>query len=128
MLNLQGGVLARLLGADFNEPRGPVALIRYLRGTLSGPAKDLAKPDQLYPLMQWRGGIKSVTRGEDGKYSFATNEEFSAMLGEGVTFTPGTYEIWDGSSIKEMAKTPTMSPAIERNEDSPVAGPQVGDG
>ena len=104
MLNLEGAVRERLLGADFNEPRGPVALVRYLRGTLSGPAKGLAMSDQLYPLMQWRGGIKSVTRGEDGKYSFATDEGFTAMLGQGVTFTAGTYEIWDGSSIKELPK------------------------
>jgi hypothetical protein len=127
MLNLEGGVRERLLGADFNEPRGPVALVRYLRGTLSGPAKGLAMSDQLYPLMQWRGGIKSVTRGEDGKYSFAADEGFTAMLGQGVTFTPGTYEIWDGSSIKELPKTPTVSAAVERDEDSAVARPQVGD-
>jgi hypothetical protein len=127
MLNLERGMRERLLGPDFNDPRGPVALIRYLRGTLSGPATGLAMADQLYPLMQWRGGIKSVTRGEDGKYSFATDEGFTAKVGQGVTFTPATYEIWDGSSIKELPKTPTLSAAVERDEDSGGARPQVGD-
>jgi hypothetical protein len=78
--------------------------------------------------MQWRGRIKSVTRGEDGKYSFATDEGFIAMLGQGVTFTPGRYEIWDGSSIKELPKTPTVSTVVEHDEGSAATRPQVGDG
>jgi hypothetical protein len=111
MLNLEERVRDRLLGKDFNEPRGPVALVRYLRGTLSGPAEGLAMSNQLYPMMQWRGGIKSAVRGEDGKYSVTTDEAFTAKLGQGVTFTAGKYEIWDGSSIKELPRAPAMSSA-----------------
>jgi hypothetical protein len=47
MLKLEGEVRERLLCTDFNEPRGPIAIVRYLRGTLSGPAKGLAMSDQL---------------------------------------------------------------------------------
>jgi hypothetical protein len=67
--------------------------------------------DQLYPIMEWRGGIKSVVLGEDGKYSSSTDEKFTAKLGEGVTFTPGRYEIWDGSSIKEQPMPATNADA-----------------
>jgi hypothetical protein len=109
MLNLEGQVRDRLLGKDFNEARGPVALVRYLRGTLSGPAEGLAMPDQLYPLMEWRGGIKSVVRGEDNKYSFTSDEAFTAKLGQGVTFTPGRYEVWDGSKIEELPRAPVVA-------------------
>lgn len=106
MLNLEVQIRERLLGKDFDEPRGPVLLVRYLRGTLSGHADDLAMPDQLYPVMQWRGGIKSVVRDENGKFSFTTDEGFTAKLGKGVTFTPGTYEVWDGSKISELPTIP----------------------
>jgi hypothetical protein len=78
MLSLEERVRDRLLGEDFREPRGPVTLVRYLRGTLSGPAEGLAMADQLYPVMEWRGSIKSVIRGEDGKYSFTTDEACTA--------------------------------------------------
>lgn len=106
MLKLEERLHDRLTGKDFDEPRGPIALVRYLRGTLSGSADGLAMSQELYPLMQWRGSLKSAMRGADGKYSFTTDEGFTAKLGEGVTFTPGRYEIWDGSSIREMPTTP----------------------
>jgi hypothetical protein len=59
--------------------------------------------------MEWRGGLKTVVRGADGKYSFTTNEGFTPKLGEGVNFSSIRFEIWDGSSIKDMPK-PVLTP------------------
>lgn len=100
MLDLEFCINERLLGKDFDAPKGPLALVQYLRGFLVGPLENLAAADERYPLMQLRErGIKSVARGADGKFSFGTNDVFTAKLGEGVIFKPGRYEIWDGSVI-----------------------------
>src|SRR5258708_5184148 len=104
MQRLEGRLGDRLVSKDFKKPRGPLALVRYLRGNLSGQADKLAMSDQLYPIMEWRGGLKSVIREADGKYGFTTDEGFTTKLGEGVTFTPVRFEIWDGSSIQDMPK------------------------
>ncbi|MBB1092262.1 hypothetical protein HUU61_13280 [Rhodopseudomonas palustris] len=98
-LSIDEDLKARLRGID--EPRGPINLIRYLRGTLSGNADRLAAPDQRYPIMQWHSKLETVVRREDGKYSFTPSEQFTPRLGDGVTFSPSRLEIWDGSSIGE---------------------------
>ena len=112
MLKLEERLRVKLTSEDFKEPRGPITLVRYLRGTLSGQADKLAMSDQLYPIMEWRGGLKSVVRGADGKYGFTTDEGFTPKLGEGVTFTPIRFEIWDGSSIQDMPKASFAQPAV----------------
>ncbi len=113
MLKLEERLHDRLTSEDFNEPRGPITLVRYLRATLSGPADKLAMSDQLYPIVEWRGGLKSVVRGADGKYDFTTNEGFTTKLGEGITLTPIRFEIWDGSSIQDVSKTSLSQPLLK---------------
>lgn len=108
MLKLDDELRVRL--QSIGEPRGPIILVRYLRGILSGQADNLPAADQRYPIMEWRGGLNTVTQGADGRYSFTTNEAFTPKLGEGVSFSSIRFEIWDGSSIKEM---PAPVPASE---------------
>lgn len=108
MLKLEECFREQLLGPEYAEPRGPISLVRYLRGTLYGPANKLGMEDELYPMMQWRGRITSVLRSADGKYSFTTDEGFTAKLGKGVTFAPTNYEVWDGGSIRELREAPPV--------------------
>jgi hypothetical protein len=109
ILKLEEPLRVKLMSENFQEPRGPITLIRYLRGTLSGQVDQLASPDQRYPIMEWRGGLKTVVREADGKYSFTTNEGFTPKLGKGVNFSSIRFEIWDGSSIRDMPN-PTLAP------------------
>ncbi|WP_420134236.1 hypothetical protein [Rhodopseudomonas sp.] len=103
MLGLECRILSRLLGKDFDAPKGPLALVQYLRGVLIGPPEKLAASDERYPLMQLKNWeIKSVTRNGDGQYSFTPKSVFTAKLGDGISFQPQRFEVWDGSTIIDI--------------------------
>jgi hypothetical protein len=84
-------------------PRGPIAPIRYIRGTLLGRSDQLATKDQAYPLMEWRTKLKNVVIKEDGIYGFVPEEKLTAKLGDSVLFRPRSFEVWDGSTIHEQS-------------------------
>ena len=111
-LGLDRSIFERLFEPNYANPRGPVSVIRYLRGTLSGKAEQLAAPDQLYPIMQWRTQIKSVSMDGEGRYSIHPEEVFTAKLGEGVQFHSISCEIWDGSKAVKN-ELPPMNGAVQ---------------
>jgi hypothetical protein len=108
-LGLDRSVEEILLDAQYEEPRGPVLLVRYLRGTLIGKADQLAAPDQRYPIMDWRWQAKSVSVDAEGKFSIEPNSTVTPRLGEGVQFLPLSFEVWDGSKITTRASTVTSA-------------------
>jgi hypothetical protein len=95
-------LLERALGPQYSVPRGPLMLVRYLRGTLTGAVEELAAEGELYPIFFWRGGLQKVQLGEDGVYQFTPNDTFTAKLGAGVQLSRIRYEVWDGSKIVEQ--------------------------
>jgi len=106
ILDLEHSVFERLFEPNYAEPRGPVSIIRYLRGTLSGKAEQLAAPDQRYPIMHWRTRIKSVIVDTEGKYSILPEETLTAKIGDGIQFHAVSYEIWDGSKAVDKGPAP----------------------
>lgn len=116
MLDIDECVRNRMLEGEYDRPRGPLELFRYLHGTLNGSFDNLAQEGQLYPIMQMTSRIKTVTLGSDGKYSYSPEQSMTAKLGEGVTFTPSRFEIWDGSTITEPV-SPTVENFLRQNRD-----------
>lgn len=105
MMDIEKKIRERALGEDYAAPRGPLLLVRYIRGKLIGHADKLAAEDQLYPIMEWRTTLKSVQIGKDGKYGFTQKDTLTIKIGRGIQFKPETYEVWDGSTIKELPAT-----------------------
>ena len=99
LINIDLSLVERALGPAYNEPRGPLNLVRYLRGSLVGRPEHLAAINQSYPMFEWRTKLKSVRIGEDGLYQFEPDDTFTAKLGEGVQLRQITFEVWDGSKM-----------------------------
>jgi hypothetical protein len=100
-------LLERALGPPYNTPRGPLNLVRYMRGILIGTPDQLAAKDQLYPLFEWRTKLKTVRIGEGGSYGFGNDETLTAKLGDNAKFRAGSFEVWDGSTIS-AAQAPAL--------------------
>jgi hypothetical protein len=96
-------LLERALGPKYSSARGPLMIVRYIRGTLTGAAEHLAAEGHLYPMFHWKSGLKKVQIGGDGTYEFTPKEDFTADFGQGVSITHLMYEAWDGSKIMEQA-------------------------
>jgi len=107
-LGIEKKLLDRALSEDYRGPRGPLALVRYLRGTLTGHPEQLAAEGELYPIMNWRSSLRTIQIGENGKYSFRPNETLTGKFGAGVQLKIRRFEVWDGCSI--TAPSPEPSP------------------
>jgi hypothetical protein len=92
----------RALGPKYKTPRGPLNIVRYIRGTLSGKPEQLAATDQLYPMFEWRTGLKDVVIGDNGLYGFVPDEALTAKIGKHARFHSMAFQAWDGSTIKPM--------------------------
>lgn len=112
LIGIEPPLIERALGPKYKDARGPLNLVRYMRGTLIGKPEQLAAKDQLYPLFEWRTKLKTVRIGENGVYGFEPDETLTAKIGEDVKFHPTAFEVWDGSTIKpaEPAPAPPAAP------------------
>ncbi|MDH5232759.1 MAG: hypothetical protein OEY38_22105, partial [Gammaproteobacteria bacterium] len=78
----------------FNVPlmRGKVQ--KQLRGHLLGKGPKLAKDGEIYPYMEWNTEIKEATIDKVGIYTYTSNENLTACLGEGIELRPKSLEMW----------------------------------
>lgn len=90
-------------GGAYSRPRGPLKFAKYLYGHLKGDPKNFAAPDQMYPGFTWVSKLDAVTVDDDGKYGFKPLDTVTARFGEGVTFTNGKFEVWDGSAMSDQS-------------------------
>jgi len=108
-LGLEEALRIRILAEEYAVPRGPMLLVRYIFGNLIGKVEDLAAPDQQYPCCEWRSTLKKVAIAEDGRYGFAVDNTLTVKIGEKTQFRPEHYEVWDGSTMREVPKDQTGS-------------------
>lgn len=94
-------LLDRALGPPYSVPRGPLVLVRYVRGTLTGSAEQLAAPGELYPAFRWESSLAKVQRGADGAFQFAPKDTVTSKFAAGVTMKALRYEVWDGTAMIE---------------------------
>ena len=106
-LGLEEALRTRILSEEYAMPRGPMLLVRYIFGKLVGKVEDLAAPDQQYPCCEWRSTLKKVAIAEDGRYGFAVENTLTVKIGEKTQFRPEHYEVWDGSTMREIPKDQT---------------------
>ncbi len=83
-----------LLSPPYNDPLGDWPIVKYIRGQLLGDSDDLAAKGNEYPIMSWKSTIKSADLLKSGKYDFKFEENFTARLGDGITFQPKRFEAW----------------------------------
>jgi hypothetical protein len=107
LLKINTEVSRVLLSSPFESPRGPLKLVKYIWGRLLADTETLAPEGQEYPIIHWKTSLTSVSRNEHGVYSFSPTENFTARLGEGVSFKPEAFEVWDGCSLQELPR-PTI--------------------
>jgi hypothetical protein len=67
---------------------------------LAGEPASFAKSGQRYPFFIWTSKIDRVTVDEIGQFGFFPQDKLTAQLGEGVSFKPARYEVWDGSVVR----------------------------
>ena len=94
-------LLERALGPGYSVPRGPLLLVRYVRGTLIGTAEQLAAEGH-YPTFHWQSGFQMVRIGEDGVYQFTPKLTITPNFGPGVRMGHVRNEVWDGSKMIEQ--------------------------
>jgi hypothetical protein len=102
VMGVEENIKTGLLSKDYTVPRGPVSLIYYLRGKMIGKIEELAAKDQQYPYCEWRPTLKTVSFGENGLYEFGSEHMVTMNIGERAQFRPERYEIWDGSTIRDV--------------------------
>jgi hypothetical protein len=110
-LELQADIVDRLFDGNYSFPRGPLLLVRYLKGQMIGKIDELAAEPQQYPILDIRPSLKTVRIGEDGNYGFWEELSITPKIGEKAQFKPERYEIWDGSTIRDAyaADCPRLS-------------------
>lgn len=101
-VGIEVALLERALGPKYSVPRGPLMLVRYVRGTLIGSAEQLAADGQLYPMFHWQSGLQMVRIGEEGVYQFTPKDTVTANFGPAVQMSHARYEVWDGSKMIEQ--------------------------
>ena len=89
-------------GPDYAAPRGPLSLVRYVRGKLIGKVQDLPAADQQYPLCEWTSSLDTVSIGENGQYAFTLKNSLRVRIGDEVKFRPEHYQVWDAGTIREL--------------------------
>jgi hypothetical protein len=102
-LELNENIFARLFDGTHSVPRGPLLLVRYLRGQMIGKVEDLAAETQQYPMVEIRSSLATVRIDEDGMYGFSTEIKITPNIGQKAQFRPERFEIWDGSTIRDAA-------------------------
>ena len=116
---LQASLLDRALDHQYSVPRGPLVLVRYVRGTLTGHVDKLAPEGELYPSFRWHSGLEKVQREANGTFQFTPKDTVTSQFGAGVTMTNLRYEVWDGTAIieREPIEQPVMTSAASIKAD-----------
>jgi len=96
-------ISSRLCDGNYSVPRGPLLLVRYLRGQMIGKIEDLAAEGQQYPICEMQFPLATVLIGENRAYGFGTDIKVTPNIGEKAQFRLQRFETWDGSTIKEEA-------------------------
>lgn len=96
-LDLPPTILEALSSGRYSEPKENWLLTTYVKGILTGPADRLAAEGQLHPLMKrvLAARVMQEVRGmPDGTHTVTQDDTLQMLLGLGVTFKPGAYEVW----------------------------------
>lgn len=111
LANLPENTAKALLSEPYLRARGPLRMVKYIYGKLLGDSEDLARPENVYPIFEWRSKLNSVARNEDGSSSFSPKETVTAQFADKVRFQGERAELWDGSIIQgtsiEIADEPS---------------------
>jgi hypothetical protein len=83
-----------LLNAPFDEPLGHWPVAKYLRGRLLGDSPALAREGNSYPFVRWNPVVTSCARDTEDKLKVQISDNFTAELGDGISFQPQSVEIW----------------------------------
>jgi hypothetical protein len=76
-----------LASGEFSTPASTLGYQRWVSGLLNSSGKELAAPDQAYPILRWEFTMKGLNIGERGRYEMTVNQKLTPMLGSGVTIT-----------------------------------------
>jgi len=93
ILEVPEDIRTQLLSAPYNQPLGVIGYVRYLRGDLIAEREQLAAQDHLHPIMEWRFSVKGFSL-VDNIFTISFNQEITPKIGEGVTFSPKSIEIY----------------------------------
>jgi hypothetical protein len=88
-------IVGELLSSPYDEPRGPINLIKTVKGVLQGPVEKLPMEGRPYPIINWQSRLKSVSFDQNGRYAFDPDETMTAELGEGTLLRLGRFEVRD---------------------------------
>jgi len=90
--------LDHLTSPKFREPRANWPFTKFVRGAFVGPLDDLAAPDQQYPMLRWKAGIRDFVNVGGGRYSFTPEDNLTIVCGKGASFEAGSFEVWGPSN------------------------------
>jgi hypothetical protein len=101
-----------LLAPPYTTARGPLKVVKYLRGHLLAESDKLAAEGEDHPKFHWTSEIGRVFLNEAGVYSFSPKENITAALAEKVQLRVRSFEAWDGSTLQQ-----TTPPPLEQQDE-----------
>lgn len=94
-VGLEAHLVDQLTAAPFAEPKS-LRFDKYVKGILQGELARLTDPAEMYPRFSWTTKPTGIQIGPDRSAQILFNEEFTAVLGPGTTFTGKSLEVWGG--------------------------------
>jgi hypothetical protein len=85
LLDLPLKIENQLKNFPYDKPLGTVGYIRYLRGKLISDKPELARPDQAYPIVEWRFKIKSFAIKDRKEFNLNFSQNITPRLAKDVS-------------------------------------------
>lgn len=97
-LGMERSLVERALSHE--SPRGPLKLVKYIKGKFRGKAEDLPQAGEAFPRIECQSTLKSVSLDAGGKYAAEVEDKRTLFAGDGVQMGVTRYEVWDGSRMR----------------------------
>jgi hypothetical protein len=94
LLNISEDSKTTLLSEKFAKPLGYWPAVKYVRGKLISAENNLASVGNLYPVLEMKSTIKSLSKEDNGRYQVKLDETVTPQIANGVQFLPESYEVW----------------------------------
>ena len=94
LVGLEKNTLQVLNSPPYDKPLMRGRHDRQFKALLVGEDIELAANGEIYPFMDWKSEIESVSLSECGEYEFKFTENMTARLARGVQFKPGSFCVW----------------------------------
>jgi hypothetical protein len=103
LINLDSDTHKHLTGEPYLKPLSASPLTKHIQGVLRGTSNNLARPENAYPFIRWNFQVNTCDFDASGKMQISLGETFTPEIGDGITFTPTSLQIWSSGAGIQFA-------------------------